>query len=348
VRRGAPLDGIAAARRAVAMLEPIGAEDPYSLARATSLLGQTLYGTRMHQQAVPVLEKSIALNQTLDPVDTKQLAADLDNLGNALMALGETDRGLEQLERSVAVLEEAGADPALMANGLTRLGLCQLDAGRVEEARASLTRSRPFATEAAGNGHHTEVADVESAWATYWTAMGDLDEATACLRRAAAETEAVYGMEHPRTAMISLRLGTALQEAGQPHEALDRLRLGREILAATAAGHLGHLQAFDLPTARVLIDLGRFQGGARSPGAAGRIGQYPPSGRGPGTPRHAGHLNPRPGSLAAPSPEKEAVDDVGHVRSRRPSARSVSETRSRSRWRVSCPFRSFAPGSQRS
>jgi tetratricopeptide (TPR) repeat protein len=96
-------------------------------------------------------------------------------------------------------------------------------------------------------------------WATYWTAMGDLDEATACLRRAAAETEAVYGMEHPRTAMISLRLGTALQEAGQPHEALDRLRLGREILAATAAGHLGHLQAFDLPTARVLIDLGRFQ-----------------------------------------------------------------------------------------
>jgi serine/threonine protein kinase/tetratricopeptide (TPR) repeat protein len=259
VRRGAPLDGIAAARRAVAMLEPIAAEDPYSLARATSLLGQTLYGTRMHQQAVPVLEKSIALNQTLDPVDTKQLAADLDNLGNALMALGETDRGLEQLERSVAVLEEAGADPALMANGLTRLGLCQLDAGRVEEARASLTRSRPFATEAAGNGHHTEVADVESAWATYWTAMGDLDEATACLRRAAAETEAVYGMEHPRTAMISLRLGTALQEAGQPHEALDRLRLGREILAATAAGHLGHLQAFDLPTARVLIDLGRFQ-----------------------------------------------------------------------------------------
>jgi tetratricopeptide (TPR) repeat protein len=257
VRRGAPLDGIAAARRAMSLLEPLAEEDPRSLARATSLLGQTLYGTRMHEQAVPMLEKAIVLNESLDPVDTRQLASDLDNLGNALMALGEMDRGLEQLERSVAVLEADGADPAAMANGLTRLGLCQLDAGKPEETRASLTRSRAFAEEAAGGGHHTEVADAESAWASFWSAMGEPDKAMECLRRAVAETEAVYGMEHPRTAMISLRYGTALSEAGQPERALERFRLGRKILGATAAGHLAHLQAFDLPIARALIDLGR-------------------------------------------------------------------------------------------
>lgn len=144
-----------------------------------------------------------------------------------------------------------------MANGLTRLGLCQLDAGRTAEAEASLIRARSFANQAAGGGRHPEVADAELAWATYWGRQGDLGRMVACLRRGTEETEAVWGLEHSKTAMVYLRLGTALREAGEPGDALERLRRGRSILAATAAGHVAHLQAFDLPIAHALADLGR-------------------------------------------------------------------------------------------
>jgi tetratricopeptide (TPR) repeat protein len=211
----------------------------------------------MHDQAAPALEKAIALQETLDEPDADQLSADLDNLGNALMALGDTERGLDLLKRSVEVLEADGGDPGAMANSLNRLGLCQIDVGRMAEAEASLIRARAYAQRAAGGGRHPEVADAEAAWATYRGKQGDLERMAACLRRATEETEAVWGPKHYKTAMVYLRLGNALTELGEPAEALERLQQGRSILAATAAGHVAHLQAFDLPIAQALADLGR-------------------------------------------------------------------------------------------
>lgn len=259
LRRGATEDGIDAARRAVGQLEAAAEENPEALAAAYSLLGQTLYGARRIEAAIPELERALRLQRSLKNPNNLQIAEDLDQLGNAVFSTGDDDRGLELLAEAIAIIEDNGADPAAMANGLTRLGLLFVVAEKLDQAEETLDRAGIMAQEAAGDGHHPEVADAALAAATLAGARDDLDATISSLRRAEVETEIIWGPDHYKMAMVQLRLGKALLEAGQPDQALQELAQGRATLEATARGHTAHLQAFDQPMAQALEDLGRTQ-----------------------------------------------------------------------------------------
>ncbi len=248
---------VESAAAAVEIVEGAAGIDPDTVADAYSCYGQNLFEVRRGEESIGPLRRAVELRRSLGGYDRHQMAIDLDYLGNAVFEIEDQQEGLAILADGVAELERAGLEPGQLANGLSRFGLRQVAAGRYEEAEITLRRSRALAREAAGDGHHPEVQDAELALATLAEARGELDAAADSLVRALAESVAIWGEEHPKSAMMRLRLGRTLLAAGRPAEALDQLERGRDLMAARVSGHHAHLAAFELPLARTYAALGR-------------------------------------------------------------------------------------------
>lgn len=248
---------VASAAAAVEIVETAAGIDLETVADAYSCYGQNLFEVRRPEESIGPLRRAVELRRGLDDYDRHQMAVDLDYLGNAVFEIEDQEEGLAILRDGVAELERTELEPGKLANGLSRFGLRQVTAGRYDDAEASLRRSRALAREAAGDGHHPELQDAELALATLAEARGDLDTAADSLVRALVESVAIWGEEHPKSAMMRLRLGTTLLAAGRPAEALDQLERGRDLMAARVSGNHAHLAAFELPLARTFAALGR-------------------------------------------------------------------------------------------
>lgn len=251
--------GVASARRAVDVLEAATDVDADELANAYSTLGGILFAIRRGGEAIPVLEHAVSLRRLASAPDIRRLAVDLDYLGNSIFDQGELDRGLALLREAVSTLEEGGASAAEIANNQNRLGLRLVAARRLDEAASVLEGSLELARTAAGGGHHPEVQDALLARATLAEAQADLDRAARELELALAESLAIWGPEHPKTAMIRLRRGKLLVATGDFAAAISELEAGKEALAERSGGHRGHLAAFDLPLAQALVAIGRTE-----------------------------------------------------------------------------------------
>ena len=214
---------------------------------------------RQGDEAIGVLERAVELRRSSPTTDTRRLAMDLDYLGNSIFDEGDFDSGLALLREAVEILERTGAQPWQIADNTTRLGLRLVAAGDLDEASTVLERSLGLAREAADGGHHPELQDALLAKATLAERRGLLDDAASDLELALAESVAVWGPDHPKTAMIQLRRGKVLLAGQSYQEAITELRAGREALAARTGGHRAHLDAFDLPLAQALAATGQIR-----------------------------------------------------------------------------------------
>jgi len=248
---------VASARRAVEILQAVENAEPEDLADAYSNLGGILFVLRRGTEAIEFLEEAVALRRTMPNPDIRRLTIDLDYLGNSIFDSGDFDAGLELLREAVDALERSNARPAEIADNQTRLGLRLVAARRYDEAEAELAQSLERARTAAEEGHHPELQDALLASATLAEARGDLDTAAAELTAALGESLAIWGPEHPKTAMIRLRRGKVLLAADDYDGAITELETGRAALASRAGSHHGHLAAFDLPIAQALAAAGR-------------------------------------------------------------------------------------------
>ena len=244
-------------RRAVELVEAADGVDPREMADAYSDLGIKLFAVRRSEDAIPILERAVALRRSLPESDPRRLAIDLDCLGNSIFDGGDFDAGLTLLREAVETLERANASPSDVADSLTRVGLRLVAAGRLDQAETALARSLDHAREAAAGGPHHEVQDALLAKATLAEARGLFDVAASDLDLALSESLAIWGPEHPKTAMIRLRRGQVLLAGEDFEAAITELREGREALAARSGGHRAHLYAFDMPLAQALAAIGR-------------------------------------------------------------------------------------------
>ncbi len=248
---------VANARHAVEILEAAKDTDTEDLADSYSNLGGILFAIRRGDEAIGILERAVALRRSDQKPNIRRLAMDLDYLGNSIFDSGDFDRGLRILYDAVDTLERADATPSEIANNQTRLGLRLVAAGRYDEAESELAHSLERARTAAAGGHHPELQDALVASATLAEAQGDLDAAAAHLEAALSQSRAIWGAEHPKTAMVLLRRGKVLLAAGAHETAIIELETGRAALAGRSGGHRGHLAAFDLPLAQALAAVGR-------------------------------------------------------------------------------------------
>jgi tetratricopeptide (TPR) repeat protein len=227
------------------------------MANAYSDLGIKLFAVRRSEDAIGVMERAVALRKSRPDPNIRRLAIDLDCLGNSVFDRGDFDAGLMLLHEAVDTLERSNASPSEVADSLTRLGLRLVAAGRLDEAEGELVRSLDLAREAAVGGPHPEVQDALLAKATLAERRERFDDAASDLGLALDESLAIWGPEHPKTAMVRLRRGKVLL-AGYDYEgAIIELQAGREALAVRAGGHRAHLFAFDLPLAQALAAIGR-------------------------------------------------------------------------------------------
>ncbi len=248
---------VANARRAVEIIKTADQVSPERAADAYSDLGSTLFVLRRSDEAVEFLERAVQLRRSSPKPDARRLAMDLDYLGNSIFDGGDIDGGLTLLREAVDLLERTGAEPWQIADNTTRLGLRLMASDRLDEAGTALDRSLGLAREAADGGHHPEVQDALLARATLAERRGRLNDAASDLAAALVESEAIWGEEHPKTAMILLRRGKVLLATEDFDGALTDLRRGRQTLVARTARHHSHLDAFDLPLAQALALRGR-------------------------------------------------------------------------------------------
>ena len=246
------------ARRALEIAEGAEGVSTRDLADACSILGEVLFSIRRSEEAIPLVERAVALRRTLSRPEPRRLAIDLDVLGNSIFDRGDQAAGLALLREAVAVLERADAAPTAIADNLTRLGLRLVAAGHLDEARRELDRSLALARDGAAGGRHPEIQDALLARATLAETTGRLDDADDDLALALEESEAIWGEAHPKTAMVRLRRGQVLLAASRYDAAVAELRAGREALGRRSGGHHAHLAAFDLPIAQALAASGRI------------------------------------------------------------------------------------------
>jgi serine/threonine-protein kinase len=160
--------------------------------------------------ALALLERTLAALQRSDPDDDRDAADLLINIGIARRKRGDLAIARDALERGAAMHERtAGPDSVLVAAALSNLGLVLSDLGLHDEAHARLARALAIQDKALGPDH-PDIAETHSMMGSALMAAHRPQQAIASIERA-----------------ISIRAGLA----GAAHDlADDRFRLARALI----------------------------------------------------------------------------------------------------------------------
>jgi tetratricopeptide (TPR) repeat protein len=211
------------------------------------------------QEARPLAERALAIDQAIHGPDHPAVAADLNTLALILRDLGQLQEARPLAERALAITEAAhGPDHPAVATCLNTLALILRDLGQLQEARPLAERTVAI-TEAAHGPDHPAVATCLSNLAAILRRLRQLQEARPLAERAVAITEAAHGPDHPAVAHRIRNLALILRDLGELQEA----RPLAERTAAITEGAYGPdhpATAADLRNlALILRDLGELQ-----------------------------------------------------------------------------------------
>lgn len=183
-------------------------------------------------------ERALAIDEASYGLEHPQVAADLNNLGLVLRALGDMAGAKTQLERALAITEAAlGSAHPSVASCLNNLGSVLKVLGDLAGAKANYERALAI-HEAAYGPEHQEVATDLNNLGTVLEALGDLAGAKTQLERALVITEVALGSEHPSVATSLNNLGSVLQEFGDLAAAM--MYYARALAIDEAAFGLAH------------------------------------------------------------------------------------------------------------
>jgi tetratricopeptide (TPR) repeat protein/predicted Ser/Thr protein kinase len=163
-----------------------------------------------------------------DPRDASARAVSIE--GGIDMLAGDTEVGVERLERAHALLVELrGNDDVETANALNNLGLAYQEMGRFDEALDRHAQAQALFTRINGPDHPS-TSNVRHALAGCQASIGKYDEAVANYQAVKALWEQELGQGHPRVAMIHYNIGHVHQAAGKNEPALEAYLRAIELL----------------------------------------------------------------------------------------------------------------------
>jgi predicted ATPase/class 3 adenylate cyclase/Tfp pilus assembly protein PilF len=198
-------------------LNPI---EPTQRAAALTVIGRAMVATGRIEQALPLLERSLALARSAN--DATREAEVLTRLANAERQQGRMDEARRHAEQALALrgaLGQAGGD------ALYELGIVQRQTGAMEQARATYERALAIDRELGNRDAETQVLN---SLAIVHAEQGRFDEARAHFQGALSISRELG--DRRQEGLVLGNLGSLNTEQG-------RLELGREQTEAALAIH---------------------------------------------------------------------------------------------------------------
>lgn len=194
-------------------------DHPETRASLLSTVGKVYGRLGMAREAQPLLEKALTgLVETHGPTHP-EIAATLNEIGNALLDQGKLDEARARLEESLNMRRALvhGDDPAT-AKTLMDLGRVAQDSGDPSGAERYFRDSLAMYSRL-GLGSSTDASDVRSELGILLVYVGRFADAVEQFEAALSVDRRSLGEDHPRTIMETHNLAFALQSLGRFAEA---------------------------------------------------------------------------------------------------------------------------------
>ncbi len=167
--------------------------------RLINQTGMYFLGRAQYDEAKQSFERALRIDEAAFGSDHPEVAIDINNLGNALQALGKLDEARQCYERALRIDEAAfGSDHPKVAIRVNNLGGVLTDLGKLDEARQCYERALRIDEAALGSDHPNVARDANNLGSAL-QALGKLDEARQCYERAVRIFTAFLGDDHPLT-----------------------------------------------------------------------------------------------------------------------------------------------------
>lgn len=194
-------------------------DEPLVRGRLMNTIGEVYTSLGLYNDALPLLEKGLAIReQALNPNDTA-VAESLENLGNLFWRKGDYKKAQSLHERALTIREDAyGPEHVTVASSLNNLANLQHEAGNYEDAKLLYERALEIWEKTSGP-EDTNVAIGLNGLGYLLYNMGKYDEARPLYERSLEIYEKVLGTEHPDLTNPLLNLGLLLRVTGEHEKA---------------------------------------------------------------------------------------------------------------------------------
>ena len=228
------LDGlIVAQREAIEILERLPDADPLEIAAAQGNVATALTDLDRFDEAIPLMERRVALYRRALPAGNLSTARALNGLASALFRAGRTADALpvqaEAVETMRAALAGSADEPVELVRVVTNHVTMLLDAGQITQAERAQADAEALAE--AFRTPNAALAHVLYTRAALLDQTGKPAQAARVAARSAAVASAAVGPRSREAADGWAMRGRALLHAGQREAAAQTLRQARSIFA---------------------------------------------------------------------------------------------------------------------
>jgi tetratricopeptide (TPR) repeat protein len=194
-------------------------DEPLVRSRLINTMGEVYASLGLYNDALPLLEKGLAIReQSLHP-DDPIVAESLTSLGNVYWRKGEYEKARSLHERALKMREaKFGPDHRTVAISLHNLANLLQVSGNYKEAEPVYRRALEIFEKTTGP-ESTRVAMTLNSLGLLLYNMGKFDEARPAYERAIAIYEKALGAEHPDLTNPLLNFGMMLREQGDYEKA---------------------------------------------------------------------------------------------------------------------------------
>jgi len=206
---------------------------PESQVEMFAVIGRTYERLGLHDKALPLLERAVAIGRSTFGTDDVRVAQSLNNLGVLQRESGNLAAAEPLLVESLAIRRRLlGSDDKDVAVTLVELSRLLKDRGRSDEAEAPIREALAIRKRIFGD-EHRETATSKNELGLWLWEHGDLAGAETLLRENVATSERLLGSDHPNAGTSKGNLGNLLNAKGDAvgAEALlrENLRVRRKV-----------------------------------------------------------------------------------------------------------------------
>jgi tetratricopeptide (TPR) repeat protein len=201
--------------------------DPLRMAKRVHRLAIARHKNGSTEEAVPALEKSIAMHEKTYAPEGPEMASLLHEIGGIYFDQGDFERAKECLRRSLRIREKiSGADSPEALEVLQKLATCYEEAGDLDGAAQQYERCLALKQRKLGVKNIEEVAVMQYSLANLHTGWGNLPRARELM------TECIGAFRRdggPRLAVAYELLAQIEERSGRFHGALKELESAAKV-----------------------------------------------------------------------------------------------------------------------
>ena len=231
-------------------------------ARALAGLGRTLAQTGQTQEAIELLDASIALTRADGSVPPWRLAQRLNDAGSARFRLGDYQQAVSLLQQALTIRREldiAAEQPLSPATAtlLNNIGLMHYLNGQSQMARTALTESLALRRQVLSDDH-PDLAQTLTNLGLLEKDYGDMQKAQALLAEALAVRKQALAPDHYRIGQAMLNLAIVLRELDQSDRAEPMFTAAIERLSAHLGAEHAQLAVVHTELGELYLQTGRL------------------------------------------------------------------------------------------